>query len=256
VDLEMNRIYGYVTILLCGFMLSQHIFKLSESYEFREAQTEPSYRSDVRPIAFGMPDSPLRYCGTPCVINLSDGGYNSDFEVAALIINYWPQQRLIINGPCYSSCTILADLSKNKTCITHNAEFHYHKGNSGAGEFIGYGYSKFALRWVHDHGGFPSYVSGRTLRMDYGDASQHWRTCDALDWQRIRLRNFPKWVDETYDNTRLALLQTSYDWLNWDAVRPPRARAWFTPSVNYSALYFCGPCVEVALRDILSIQGK
>jgi hypothetical protein len=203
----------------------------------------PTYLTDHGdgPLARGMRTSPLRNCGSPCVLNYSGGGFNIDFEIASLIINYWPEQHLIINGPCISACTILADLSFNKTCITDNASFYYHKSSM---ETISYGYSRYVLDWIAQHGGFPDFRSGKTLQMSREAVHKHWRSCSSLDLENVRNRSFPQWLGLTAGENHLVLfpdrLYAGSEQEFWEE-RGISEASQIPLYYSYSS-YICGPC--------------
>lgn len=101
--------------------------------------------------------------------------------------------QIIIDGPCYSACTILADEDASQVCITAKAVFGFHleffEQNSfsgitpswgwGSGDFsnarVEVSYKTPGLNaWIKSHGGEPS--SGALL-MYYSDAVKFFPAC-------------------------------------------------------------------------------
>lgn len=76
-----------------------------------------------------LPEFSEEACGTPCVISHNPGGELDSFVITAeeMVKN---GRSLVVNGDCYSACTILADLmrSQGMACVTQNATFHIHQG--------------------------------------------------------------------------------------------------------------------------------
>ncbi|ODT77695.1 MAG: hypothetical protein ABS76_26545 [Pelagibacterium sp. SCN 64-44] len=76
-----------------------------------------------------LPEFSEEACGTPCVISHNPGGELESFVITAedMVLT---GRSLVINGDCYSACTILADLmrSQGMSCVTPNATFHIHQG--------------------------------------------------------------------------------------------------------------------------------
>ena len=68
-------------------------------------------------------------CGTPCVISFNPGGDLDRFVVTAEDM-VRKGRSLVVNGDCYSACSILADLmrSQGMACVTANAKLHIHQG--------------------------------------------------------------------------------------------------------------------------------
>lgn len=215
---------------------------------------KPAHIADQQSLKMGMPTSPLRECGTPCVINFSPGGYMTDFEIASIIINYWPDQMLLINGPCYSACTLLADLSFDKICITDNAEFYYHMATASLHwDFIPYGHSKYVLAWVAARGGFPPTVGGRTLRMDREEAGKHWRPCTEAELVRARAKNFPELQTLTRSDVSLALLANhNAETFYWETELAAGSYS-YIHAAN-SVIFRCGPCAPIDITFTGAIQ--
>lgn len=64
--------------------------------------------------------------GRPLVIEESMGGSVNDFRLAGLHLLY-TRTPIIVDGPCYSACTLLLDEARPYVCLTTRAVLGYHK---------------------------------------------------------------------------------------------------------------------------------
>jgi len=73
---------------------------------------------------------PVEYalgCSTPCIVGYSPGGYTAVFQAAGDAFRAGSHDAMIINGPCYSACTMAADRAWPNVCTTKHALFGYHQ---------------------------------------------------------------------------------------------------------------------------------
>jgi hypothetical protein len=127
--------------------------------------------------------SVLGCSGNPCVVKYNPGGEVSSFKAAAREIKR-TGTRVIIDGPCYSACAILADQARKNVCVTSNARIGFHKGYVLAQPAAGGpaylvkrfnpSHSRDISRWVTRNGGFPS--KGFRV-MGSGTAGKIWKRC-------------------------------------------------------------------------------
>lgn len=140
-------------------------------------------------LAFGQ-------CKAHCLVSViqeNGGGSVKMFQRAAVEALQGKVARVIIDGPCWSSCAIFADQARDLVCITSKAMFGFHmirnwseslqilgpKNTQPAkGAYILY-YSEppqslAVEEWVLSHGGYPR---DTFLEMRYADARHFWRTC-------------------------------------------------------------------------------
>lgn len=123
--------------------------------------------------------------GDPCVVRRSDGGFIVQFEAAARAINAGARSRVVIDGSCASACVLLADIARNRVCITKRAQLAFHKYGTPVGVANGklvmdpqtredppHSYDIDSL--VRARGGYPS-QGFRVLK--YNDIRHIWQTC-------------------------------------------------------------------------------
>lgn len=119
--------------------------------------------------------------GNPCVVTSNPGGDVSAFKAAAREIRR-TGRRVVIDGPCYSACAILADMARRNVCVTPRARFGFHKGYvvavSGNQMYLlkrfTPSHSRDIARWVSKNGGYPS--KGFRM-MGHGSAQRFWKKC-------------------------------------------------------------------------------
>lgn len=121
--------------------------------------------------------------GNPCVIKRNPGGEISAFEAAAREIKS-SGRRVVVDGPCYSACAILADIARGNVCVTSRAKFGFHQGYvvgrvkvGGPLKLIGRfkpTHSTDIDRWVAKNGGFPR--KGFRI-MGVKQARKIWKRC-------------------------------------------------------------------------------
>jgi|GEM_PF-4902388 hypothetical protein len=128
----------------------------------------------------------LGTCGTYCLLHGNPGGTIGDFEKAAGAILAGAKRLIVIDGPCYSACVILADIARERVCVTRWATFGFHKAFFSKPVFISGTMVRLKedlsdppqspdiLKWVAKHKGFPSYDM---LVMPYSEALHFWRKC-------------------------------------------------------------------------------
>jgi hypothetical protein len=125
-------------------------------------------------------------CGDPCIVTRSPGGYIYLFEQAAHQVLEGEKRLVVIDGDCYSACTIFADLARSRVCITQMAVFYFHKAYytdtrmvAGVEQVIHTDLfdppqSPDIDKAVRALGGYPA--DGFTS-MPYAIAKDFWRTC-------------------------------------------------------------------------------
>jgi hypothetical protein len=121
--------------------------------------------------------------GNPCVVRSNPGGDVAQFRAAAHEIKR-TGTRVIIDGPCYSACAILADIARRNVCVTKNAKFGFHQGyivaqaqNSGKYYLLGRfkpPHSRDVNSWVSKNGGYPK--KGYRM-MSSKSAGRIWKRC-------------------------------------------------------------------------------
>jgi len=114
-----------------------------------------------------------------CIVKENDGGVIADFQQAAYAVNR-TAMRVVIAGPCYSACTVFADLARTHVCITRDAVFGFHMAAIGGQPDWSDplpGNSRDIVKWVNAHGGYPT--PDRLLMMNYADASTFWKRCST-----------------------------------------------------------------------------
>lgn len=120
--------------------------------------------------------------GNPCVVTRNPGGEVSSFKAAAREIRK-TGRKVVIDGPCYSACAILADMARSNVCVTKKGRFGFHKGYVVAAANDGNMYllrrytpehSRDIAGWVKKNGGFPS--KGFRM-MSNSSAGRYWKRC-------------------------------------------------------------------------------
>lgn len=119
-----------------------------------------------------------RWCGDPCVINRNYGGRVDYFMSAANVLPFRKEHGAIIDGPCYSACTMFAAFGRPHVCITKKAIMYFHRGSD---EMLpeSSAYPQDIMTWVNAHGGWPTQRSGRFTRMPFNAAKQFWPVCNT-----------------------------------------------------------------------------
>lgn len=117
------------------------------------------------------------------LITYNPGGVVADFRATAreLARTHTP---IIVDGPCYSSCTVLVDQDRAQVCITDRAVLGYHLGSengwldaqhSVTPPRVGISYATPGLNgWIEANGGLPTYG---LLKMYPDDAARFYRHC-------------------------------------------------------------------------------
>ena len=133
----------------------------------------------------------------PCIIKFSPGGFVVKFEEAAQAIIEGARSRVIIDGDCYSACTLLLDRIENKGCLTVWARLYFHRGitSSVRGYYIPpdgniakstplLSFKRFDVDyhmpsvtgWIKNIGGLPQ--DGQFVEMPTTLAHSVWQTCE------------------------------------------------------------------------------
>ena len=134
--------------------------------------------------------------GDPCVVTYNPGGFVSKFESAASAILGGARERVIIDGDCYSSCTLLADYAAENVCLTVWARLYFHRGTGlklepvripmgntvvYAGVYTSVTHIDLDYRlpkvvgWINSIGGLPK--DGKFVEMPAAIAHDTWPTC-------------------------------------------------------------------------------
>lgn len=126
------------------------------------------------------PDGPIGWppihCGQPCVIEESHGGIIALFTVQAEMLKA-THTPIIIDGPCISACTILADIDRDTVCVTSNAVFGYHQAAFGD-VFTPIVFEDPKLNaYIKAHGGEPLPDSGNLLMVGFNELTQFYKPC-------------------------------------------------------------------------------
>ena len=112
----------------------------------------------------------------------SPGGNLAQFRETAAELRK-AKTPIIVDGPCYSACTVLVDEDRAQVCITERAVFGYHQGTVVGWLSAQHGqtedrtqvpYSPDVAAWIEAHGGLPT---ADVLMMRYPDASGFYRAC-------------------------------------------------------------------------------
>ena|ERR1700722_16601801 len=166
-------------VAIASMFYSADITRISESSpkalaRVNSGMTEEQWITAAKSERIIFEDYPAVLCETStCVVKHNGGGQVVSFVKTAVDIRE-KHQKLIIDGPCYSACTILADLVRDQTCITYKAMFAYHKTNLNGVPNL---YSWFVHNYVESRGGWPEFGTGKFIRMPYYIAAKHWKTC-------------------------------------------------------------------------------
>lgn len=138
---------------------------------------------DVSRSRAGIIETVLGCSGNPCVVRDNPGGELTAFKAAAREIRR-TGRRVVIDGPCYSACAILADMARSRVCVTSRASFGFHKGYvlavpaDGSAMYLvsrfNPSHSRDISRWVAKRGGFPS--NGFRV-MPAKSAGRIWKRC-------------------------------------------------------------------------------
>jgi hypothetical protein len=126
--------------------------------------------------------------GDACIIKNNKGGVAPSFESAAQEVNRGDCERVIVDGPCLSSCTYFANLVQpRKVCVTRWARLGFHIGpprtyryhviatrETGTTTF-GYAppYSGAVAEWLRARGGLTKEWKVMSAR----DAARIWGWC-------------------------------------------------------------------------------
>jgi len=111
----------------------------------------------------------LAGCGNPCWIYANYGGRIGDFEELASQVLH-DDRIVIIDGDCFSACTLLADFGRPHVFITRRARMHFHRSSAESVP----DQSEGIATWVNSHGGYPSYASQTFTTMTFEDAKAFW----------------------------------------------------------------------------------
>lgn len=155
----VNFVAAVVTML---FLFPADIdYHLEMAWQIHYAYKDPE-------VAVFGPDG----CDNPCVVRYHNGGWAAAFINMAAQVN--SERRMVIDGPCGSSCAIMADYARPYVCVTPNASFLYHMGTYPNGTRVSPPISWDLFYWVEKNGGFP--LDGY-LVMNFDDASHFWPVC-------------------------------------------------------------------------------
>lgn len=157
----VNLVAAFVVILFAFAVEIEDELELSWQIHYADYDPEMA--------VFG-PDG----CGDPCVVTYSEGGWAQAFLNMAAVIHIYERQ-LIIDGPCASSCAIMADFARPLACITPNASFHFHMATQLDGTRVEPPASMEVVWWIRLHGGFPH---DGMLEMGFEEAKHFWPVCE------------------------------------------------------------------------------
>lgn len=129
--------------------------------------------------ATGVPWPPVA-CGSPCVIE-DDGGGIIDLYAAQGRLLAAGHDKLIVDGPCMSACTILVDLDRANVCMTSRALLGYHQSSmikNGVHVFGPMVYETPGLNaYLESRGGLPTPDSGHMLLLNSVEAERFYKPC-------------------------------------------------------------------------------
>ena len=105
-----------------------------------------------------------------------DGGGNLDAYRQNFNLFRDRDIEVVIDGPCYSACTIYADLKK--FCITKRAVLYFHKGPShNSTESMQMHWTPKLRALLATRGELPEFKSGNYLPLTYNDLKSILPTC-------------------------------------------------------------------------------
>jgi hypothetical protein len=134
----------------------------------------------------------------PCVVTLNFGGKVSRFEAAAGAIKSGARSRIIVDGDCYSACTLVLDRVADKTCLDASARLYFHRGERTEFKRIEIPMGKIMMyarffhsmthfdvdyrlpgivQWIRSIHGLPR--EGQFVEMPAGVARRIWPTCQT-----------------------------------------------------------------------------
>ena len=127
--------------------------------------------------------------GDPCVVAYNGGGTITTFEEAARAIRAGARKQVVINGACYSACTILIDALRDRTCVTAQARLGFHRGSGPVLKYLNemplywyavqerfdITYSPKIQKWINGRGGLPE--DGSFIYMNAHAARTIWPAC-------------------------------------------------------------------------------
>jgi hypothetical protein len=139
----------------------------------------------LAPAAHMTQDDPAGWppiqCGRPCVIEEDHGGVIDLYSAQAeeMAGGHVP---LIVDGPCFSACTIFVDIDRANACVTTNAVFGYHQSETdktgGKSVFGQISYQTPGLNaYIKAHGGLPTPDTGRMLMINFSQLTQFYQPC-------------------------------------------------------------------------------
>jgi hypothetical protein len=133
-------------------------------------------------------DDPLDNCRDPCRIRYNAGGQHVSFVFAARTLHERKPHGAIIDGGCYSACSLFADLGRPYVCVTKQAAFYFHR--SWPDELIP-PYAPDIKLWVMAHGGFPKNRSHQFREMKWPETQKFWPMCGDTPQNRAAVTDAP-----------------------------------------------------------------
>lgn len=113
------------------------------------------------------------------VIKDNKGGMIGDFLAFKSFLERY-EINVVFDGPCISACTILLLLPKERTCVTPNAQFMFHRAmhpdpevEQAATEAIFTYYPGWVQDFIVEKGG----LTRNFIIMKYSDVKKYIRTC-------------------------------------------------------------------------------
>lgn len=96
-------------------------------------------------------------CKDPCVVDNNHGGNPLRFWLAAWAVHRGDRQFVVIDGPCFSSCAMFADMARPKVLVTTRAIFGFHQGGVPNDPFLTFNpiHAEDIRKWADKKGGFP-----------------------------------------------------------------------------------------------------
>lgn len=128
-------------------------------------------------------DSPPVICGRPCVISNSPGGGITDFRLEGFFLLH-EKIPIIVDGPCFSACTLLLDVAHKNVCLTTRAILGFHQARliDKDGKTTLFAMLNYETPGLNEYfisrGGLPA--STDMLLVPYEDATKFFPSCPGV----------------------------------------------------------------------------
>lgn len=123
-------------------------------------------------------------CGDPCVVHSNPGGVVGVFLLAGHQAGTEKHRGVVIDGDCFSSCTLFAQAARPNVCVTRKTVMGFHMAKDPNGmEYPLPAYSDIRT-WIMDRGGEPPNAGGIFLVMRWPETNKFWPECAITFAQR------------------------------------------------------------------------